>query len=266
VALHGAGEGTRDNHLYEHLHEVGSRVGIGVATYDRRGEGASDGQPSVDHLELQANDALAVADALGADRVGLWGFSQGSWVAPLAASRSPRVAFLVLIASTGVSPSEQMLYGVAEQVRRAGFGEDEVRRAVELRRAFGAWMREPADEPGSVLAAALDSASSEPWWPQAYLPTALPDPVKRETWRAEMDFDPEPVFAATTVPTLLFYGGDDSWTPVQASVDTWRRARGDAVEVVVVPEAGHDLALLDGQLSPTYEERLVRWLAGRLSQ
>jgi alpha-beta hydrolase superfamily lysophospholipase len=81
-----------------------------------------------------------------------------------------------------------------------------------------------------------------------------------------MDFDPAPVFAATRVPTLLFYGADDSWTPVQASVDAWRRARGDAVDVVVIPEASHELTLTDGGLAPEYDERLAKWLAGRLSQ
>jgi alpha-beta hydrolase superfamily lysophospholipase len=41
VALHGAGEGTRDFFLYEHLHEVLPPAGISVATFDRRGEGES---------------------------------------------------------------------------------------------------------------------------------------------------------------------------------------------------------------------------------
>jgi pimeloyl-ACP methyl ester carboxylesterase len=266
VALHGASEGTRDYSLYRHLHEVGWRVGIGVATFDRRGEGSSDGQPSVDHLEVQAEDALAIAEALGVERVGLWGFSQGAWVGPLAASRSSRIAFLVLIASTGVSPAEQMLYGVAEQVRRAGYGEDVVRRVIDLRRGFAMWVRDPAAERGATLAVDLQRATGEPWWPLAYLPAELPGTDDRQTWLAEMDFDPAPVFAATGVPTLLFYGADDSWTPVQASVDAWRAARGDAVDVVVIPEASHDLVLPDGRLAPEYDERLAKWLAARLSQ
>jgi pimeloyl-ACP methyl ester carboxylesterase len=266
VALHGASEGTRGYRLYEHLHEVGRRVGIGVATFDRRGEGASDGTPSVDHLELQAADALAVVEALGVERVGLWGFSQGAWVAPLAASRSSRVAFLILVASTGVSPAEQMLYGVAEQIRRGGYGKDVVRRVVDLRREFAAWVHDPAAARGATLAADLERATGEPWWPLAYLPAELPAADDRRTWLAEMDFDPAPIFAATTVPTLLFYGADDSWTPVQASVDAWRAARSDAVDVVVIPEASHGLILPDGGLAPEYDERLAEWLTARLSQ
>ena len=65
VALHGAGEGTRDYVLYRHLHEVLPEVGIGVVTFDRRGEGESTGDSSRGRFEVQAADALAVLDAVG---------------------------------------------------------------------------------------------------------------------------------------------------------------------------------------------------------
>src|SRR5205823_3068945 len=134
--VHGAAAGTRDFFLYEHLHRVLPPARIGVATFDRRGDGASTGDASRGRFEVQAEDALAVADALGAKHVGLWGISQGGWVAPLAAATSDRVEFLVLIASTGVTPSEQMMYAVAEQLRLAGHGEDLVERVLDLRRRF----------------------------------------------------------------------------------------------------------------------------------
>src|SRR5437868_6004432 len=94
VAVHGASEGTRSWYLYRHLHDVLPPAGIGVVTFDRRGDGGSTGEPSRGDFGTQADDVLAVADAAGAARVGLWGISQGGWVAPLAAARSDRVAFL----------------------------------------------------------------------------------------------------------------------------------------------------------------------------
>ena len=211
---------------------------------------------------------LAVAAALRVDHVGLWGFSQGAWVAPLAARGASAIAFLVLVASTGVSPADQMMYGVAEQIRRSGYNDDTSKRALDLRRQFYDWVRNPSEVPGSTvgkaLATELARASAEPWWPLVFLPTDLPDQEASETWRAEMDFDPLPVFADVAVPTLLFYGADDSWTPVQASVDAWRAAQGAAVDVVVIPEASHELTLPGGELAPLYEERLVEWLTQRL--
>jgi pimeloyl-ACP methyl ester carboxylesterase len=107
VALHGAGNGTRDSHpLYRHLHETLPPLGVGVATFDRRGDGESEGRPTRGRIEAQARDGLAVAAALETQRFGLWGFSQGGWVAPLAATLSDDVAFLITIAASGLTPAE----------------------------------------------------------------------------------------------------------------------------------------------------------------
>jgi pimeloyl-ACP methyl ester carboxylesterase len=118
-------------------------------------------------------------------------------------------------------------------------------------------------EPDEELAAALWAGVDEPWWGQAWLPPTLFDEESRRLWIEEMDFDPRPVFAQVRVPTLLFYGAEDSWTPVEPSVGSWRAARGDEVEIVVVPGAEHDLRLPDGSFAPEYERTLVDWL-GRL--
>lgn len=260
VALHGASAGVRDHPLYEHLHGVLPPAGIGVATFDRRGEGASTGEPSRGRFDLQARDGLAVAAALPVDRVGLWGFSQGGWVAPIAATMSADVRFLALIASTGVSPAEQMRYATAQQIRRAGFGQDAADRALAMRRRFEDWVHDPDEMTGDSLRIDLARAADEPWWDTAFLPSALPDATGRARWVSEMDFDPFPIFAAVTVPTHIFYGADDGWTPVDDSVEAWRRARGAAVDISLIPEASHDLTLPDGRLAPAYEDQLVSWL------
>jgi len=261
IALQGAGEGTRDSPSLRHLHELLPPAGIGVVTFDRRGEGESTGDATRGRFELQVEDALAILDALDAEHVGLWGYSQGGWIVPLAAVASDAVAFLVLLASPGVTPSEQMMYAVERQLRLAGYGDEVVERALDLRRRFEAWVHRP--EPDEELAAALWAGVDEPWWGQAWLPPTLFDEESRRLWIEEMDFDPRPVFAQVRVPTLLFYGAEDSWTPVEPSVGSWRAARGDEVEIVVVPGAEHDLRLPDGSFTPEYERTLVDWL-GRL--
>jgi hypothetical protein len=257
VALHGAGEGTRDFGLYRHLHEVLPPAGIGVATFDRRGEGESTGDSTRGRFELQVEDALAVLRALDLERVGLWGISQGAWIGPLAAAASDEVAFVVLIASTGVTPSEQMMYAVERQLRLAGYGDEVVERALALRGRFEDWVHTRAPEPDEQLAADLWAGVDEPWWGHVWLPPTLLDEESVRLWIEEMDFDPRPAFARVRVPALLFYGEADSWTPVDASVQAWRAARGSKAEIVVVPEAEHDLTLPDGSLAPEYERTLV---------
>ena len=258
VALHGAGEGTRRYPLYEHLHEVLPAAGIGVVTFDRRGEGESTGDSSRGRFQLQVEDALAVRDAFEEERVGMWGLSQGGWIAPLAAAQSDRVAFVVGVASTGVTPSAQMMYATARQLRLGGYGDDVVERALDLRRRFEDSVHDrPVDE--RALEADLLAALDEEWFGQLWLPPTLLDDEGKRLWIEEMDFDPDPVFAQVRVPALLFLGAEDSWSPVPESVETWQRAKRDA-EVVVIPGAEHGMTLPDGTIAPAYERKLVEWL------
>jgi hypothetical protein len=94
-----------------------------VLAYDKRGVGSSTGEyasigpaNSVRMFDLLAADALAGVAALrarrdvDASRIGLVGFSQGGWIAPLAASRSPHVAFVVTISGPAVSVGEEIAY------------------------------------------------------------------------------------------------------------------------------------------------------------
>jgi uncharacterized protein len=263
VALHGAGEGARGSPLYRHLHELLPPAGIGVVTFDRRGEGGSTGDPSRGRFDLQVEDALAVIGSIDATCVGLWGISQGGWIGPLAAAASDAVAFLVLVASTGVTPSQQMMYAVERQLRLAGNGDEVVDRALQLRRRFEDWVHREPREQDESLADELSAVLDEPWAAQLWLPPVLLDEEERHLWIEEMDFDPRPVFARVQVPTLLFYGGADSWTPVEPSIDAWRAARGDQIEIIVIPEAEHDLTLTDGSLSSDYQRALVDWLSDR---
>jgi uncharacterized protein len=260
VALHGAGEGTRESPSLRHLHELLPQHGIAVVTFDRRGEGESTGDATRGRFDLQADDALAVLRAIGAERSGLFGYSQGGWIAPLAAARSDDVAFLVLVASIGVTPSEQMMVAVERQLRLAGYGDDVVDRALNLRRRFEHWIHAVAPEPDEQLAGDLLAAVDEPWAGQLWLPPSLLDEEEVRLWIEEMDYDPRPTFEQVRVPTLSFYGELDSWAPVEASVRVWRDARGDGVELVVIPGAEHDLTLPDGSVAPEYDRRLVEWL------
>jgi uncharacterized protein len=168
----------------------------------------------------------------------------------------------VLVASIGVTPSEQMMVAVERQLRLAGYGDDVVERALDLRRRFEQWIHEVAPDPDEQLDADLLAAVDEPWAGQLWLPPTLLDEEGVGLWIEEMDYDPRPTFERVRVPTLSFYGELDSWAPVEASVRAWREARGDDVELVVIAGAEHDLTLPDGSFAPEYDRVLVDWLTG----
>jgi pimeloyl-ACP methyl ester carboxylesterase len=265
VALHGAERGLQDWYLYEHLHAVLPAAGVAAVTFDRRGEGSSSGEPSRGRFELQADDALAVVEHLGglpgidAGRIGLWGLSQGSWIGPIAAARSPSVALLILVASCGVTPGDQMRWTARLQAGRE-FGPEAGERAARIWTLVLDWMRGGDRGP---LEAAVAEGSTEEWWPRACIGTDLPPDSDRDEVREELDFDPEPVFARVRVPTLLVYGDQDEWIPVDESIEAWRRARGEAVDVVVISGAGHE-PTIDGELAPVYQRTMLDWLQRQL--
>ena len=95
--------------------EALARGGLAVLTYDKRVEGYGPLRRSYARL---ADDAVAALTTVGRqpgvdpDRLGLLGWSEGSWVVPLAAERDPRVAFTVLVSAPVVSPLEQAAWAV----------------------------------------------------------------------------------------------------------------------------------------------------------
>jgi uncharacterized protein len=122
VLVHGSGRVTAQ----QMLNGAGRRflaLGVAVLAYDKRGVGASTGDytnigpaNSERMFDLLAADALAGVAVLkarrdiDATRIGLVGISQGGWIAPLAASRSGDVAFVVSISGPAVSVGEEIAY------------------------------------------------------------------------------------------------------------------------------------------------------------
>lgn len=264
VALQGAEAGERSYFLYEHLAEVLEREHVAVLRYDRRL--SSDGHDVP--LRTQAADALSAVRQLrefvdGAP-VGLWGFSQGAWAAPLAAVVDPgAVAFLVCVSCCGVSPAEQMRVGCSKQLRKHGYTEVDAAELTATRLTVEQFLRNGEDRTSAQ--AQLDQVVERPWFPHAYLPNTLPEPG---TWQ-DMDFDPGAILARLTCPVLAFYGETDEWMPIEESVAAWQVAKehGTLEDLTLVRLPGTDHIPTSGGrperagVSALYGETLTHWLA-----
>ena len=85
-----------------------TRQGIAVLRVDDRGVGGSKGDASQATSEDFAQDVLAgvaylkTRKEIDPKRIGLIGHSEGGIIAPIAATQSSDVAFIVLLAGTGV--------------------------------------------------------------------------------------------------------------------------------------------------------------------
>ena len=103
---------------------------------------------------------------------------------------------------------------------------------------------------------------NEPWFPLAHLPAQLP---QRPRFWSTADFDPAPVFARVRVPTLLFYGEDDEWIPIDDSIRVWRdaarAARARDLTIVRLPGMRHEPTYggRPDRISPDYVRALEDW-------
>lgn len=269
VPLHPASDGSRRQLLFEHLADTVVPRGVAVLRFDRRPSPTGDDVPFATQADdaLRALAELRAAPEVGSAPLGLWAWSQGAWSAALAAARSSEVAFLILLASCGVSPAEQMRYGTAEQLRRHGHGDrDSLRELAELRSALEEARRDNSRRDASQ--AVIDRHADRPWFPLAYVPRTLEPHAE---W-PDMDFDPAPILASVHCPVLLFYGDEDEWTPIEPSIAAWQHAAASAGndDLTVVRLAGADHAPTVGgvhdrhAISPVYTHALTDWIDRRL--
>jgi dienelactone hydrolase len=121
VMLEGAGNRGR-GYLMGDAEEY-ARHGVVVLVYDKRKEGYSLVRRD---YSLLADDALAGVRLLrtrpGVDpaHTGLWGLSEGAFVAPIAANRSSDVAFLITVGAVATTPAAQTAWGYGTYLGHAG--------------------------------------------------------------------------------------------------------------------------------------------------
>lgn len=277
VAVHAAGGGTRDAPLHRHLASFLPSLGVAAFIYDRRGEGASEGRPGAP-LTVLTGDARAAVSVLArqpgvrASRVGLWGHSQGGWIAPMAATGNDMVAFLIVVAGSGVTPHEQMIFATATLMREAGYPQEQVAQATHLRHRLRELQRDHGTPDQARLL--LREATAQPWYGLTYLPdpgSAADEDVLKDEASFEWDLDISPTLSQLRIPVLLIYGETDRWIPIEPSIQAWTTAlrRGHArLRVSRLPGCGHFPTLTadpadlheTGPISPAYEHLLADWL------
>lgn len=256
IVMHpGSGPSDRNNDGYfVTLRNALVDAGYAVSSYDKRGVGGSTGHWQQASIEAQARDLAAAADRLASSSgmrgvpIGVFGHSQGGWVALDTAAIRADTAFVILNSGPGVSPSVQERYSARTALERAGADPETVERGVahydlvtRLARARTPWeqVRDRKDE----LA--------------PYLPE---DASQWRFWISILDHEPRRVLYDIHVPILTLWGEDDPLVPVEDSIAVFRReVPPHRLTVEVFPHADHRI-LVDGELAPGYIEAVLTFL------
>jgi uncharacterized protein len=285
VLFHGSGTQARDLFTARWF----ALQGVAALAYDKRGVGESTGDfRAIPFMELcddgiEAIGYLKSRKEIDAKRIGVWGLSQGGWLGPLAASRSKDVAFVIAVSGPGVSPGEQMIVYYANELRRQGVPESDVREASTVRRDI--WKYMSSGNGYEKVKAELQQARTKKWFSQAKQqqddsfgalpkPEQLSKPVGRSLlwFNQEMNYDPVAALRMLHVPALFLYGDRDELIPVQESVTVLQR--------VLAEDARHDFTIRKfanddhemrvdvgearGDIDPDYFRTMREWLAAHV--
>jgi pimeloyl-ACP methyl ester carboxylesterase len=260
--------------------------GVVALAYDKRGVGGSTGDfRAVPFMELCADGLAAIGylksrKEIKAKQIGVWGLSQGGWLGPLAASRSADVAFVIAVSGPGVSPGEQMIVYYANELRRQGVPEGDVREASAVRREIWSYMS--SGNGYEEVKAELKQAHTKKWFSRAKAqqddsfgtlpkPEELSKPVGRSLlwFRQEMNYDPVAALRALRVPALFLFGDRDQLIPVQKIVTVLQRVLGeDGHHDFTIREFANDdhemrvdVGERRGEIDPDYLRTMREWLA-----
>ncbi len=135
LLITGSGAHDRNETLFAHkpfllISDYLTRLGIAVLRTDDRGVGGSTGNKGLSTSLDLADDVVAGVEYLKEQKeidprkIGLIGHSEGGLIAPIAASESHDVAFIVLMAGPGLS-GEQILYLQGALISKADGASDE---------------------------------------------------------------------------------------------------------------------------------------------
>jgi pimeloyl-ACP methyl ester carboxylesterase len=227
--------------------------GINVISYDQRGTGESAGDWKKSGPIQRAEDVAAIYDTLAANplvdaaRMGVWGFSNGGWTAPIVATKRP-IAFMILMSAPAGTIADNIYFELRERMLHDHFDEQEISAATATLRAqidalagIGSWDR---------ARTMYEAAVRQKWFadlgmrPHQQFPPAN---ELAESQRRSLLYDPSTILRRVTVPTLALYGALDR--RVDSSHDSvllrsaLARAGVRDLTIHIYERAGHSLSV-----------------------
>jgi 3-oxoadipate enol-lactonase len=191
-----------------------------VLRYDSRGHGRSEAPEGPYTIEMLADDAIGLLDALGIERVHFCGLSKGGMVGQVLGARHGARLVSLALCSTGCHMPPRQLWDERIRTVTEG-GMAAIADSVVERWFTEAFRREPTVELERVLRMILETP------PHGYAACCA----------AIRDMDLRELITTIRVPTLIIVGEDDPATPPAKAEEIHARIPGSQLEVL--PDAAH---------------------------
>jgi len=297
VFITGSGPQDRDESLMNHqpflvIADHLARNGIASLRCDDRGVGDSTGDFSQAITSDFATDVTAQVEWLSTRQdinsaaIGLIGHSEGGVVAPIAAVSDPRIAFIVLMAGTGVDGGEILSSQSRRILELEGYSEETLVPMMVSHRALMSLVRNNASEAEikagyrTLLEVQLNGSFSEGLIDERQLAEnleSLDDGYAGflTPWMdAFIKLDPVEYLSRVTCPVLALNGSHDVQVLLELNLPAIERSileSGGQVTTIAYPDLNHlfqssttgaisEYVVIDTTIEPIVLEDITRWI------
>jgi uncharacterized protein len=283
VLITGSGPQDRDETLLGHkpflvLSDYLTRHGIAVLRADDRGTGKSTGVFATATTADFATDTeagvayLKTRAEVDPHKIGLIGHSEGGVIAPMIAARNKDVAFIVMMAGTGV-PGDEVLVAQIEAINIANGKAPEVAAKDAAREGEILKLVETTNDPAQLEKALKEKMPVDAPATQAGLQVEL---LTSPWFKYFLTYDPATALRKVTCPVLVLNGSLDKQVLPDQNLPAIRKALAEAgnknVEIDELPGLNHlfqtaktgsptEYAQIEETISPVALEKMASWIA-----
>ena len=276
IFMHGSGsEGMFAN---QYMAEYLASKGIITLIQDKQGVGRSTGnwtKASFDDLAddyIGAKNFLKDFNKVNQNQIGIYGHSQGGTIAPMVASESEDISFIIAAASVGDTVYKQDLYRVRNNLKSNGFNPIEISEAMAY---YKSWLDIARTGTGSEKLDSLSESSKDKKW----FSSVEAPPKNHWIWKyyqATGNYNSLDFWKMINIPALLIYGENDQIEDVKNYIHNIDKVlidqrRNKDVTPLILPEAQHNLCIFPEKnkkffwwyLSPGYQDLIASWILYR---
>jgi hypothetical protein len=282
VLITGSGPQDRDESLLGHkpflvLSDYLTRHGIAVLRADDRGTAKSTGNFATATTADFATDTeaginyLKTRPEVDTHKIGLIGHSEGGIIAPMIAARNPDVAFIVMMAGSGVPGDEILVAQVEAIAESSGKTHDEAVKAGAKQREILTLVKTEKD-PAKLEKDLKEKLADEGMEAQLGIEIkALTSPW----FRYFMSYDPATALRKVTCPVLVLNGEKDKQVPPAQNLPAIRKALEQAgnkhFEIDELPSLNHlfqtaktgspsEYAQIEETIAPVALDKMSTWI------
>ncbi|KAF2079140.1 alpha/beta hydrolase family protein [Flavobacterium sharifuzzamanii] len=285
ILISGSGAQNRDEEMLGHkpflvLADYLTKKGIAVLRFDDRGFGESTGDfksaTTTDFVkDVQAGvDYLKTRKEINKNKIGLIGHSEGGVIAPIVAGNSKDIAFIVLMAGTGIRGDKLLLLQKELIEREMGVSEEEIKRGQETYKEIYELITSSSSV-DEKLKKDVKNIFESKLGVKDKRADAYTYEVTNPWIYNFLKLDPAPYLEKVKCPVLAINGSKDLQVPAEANLQNINKALTKAgnkkVTIKELPNLNHlfqecktglpkEYASIEQTISPTALEEISSWV------